>query len=79
MYVATPAKRSGESAAAARSWGQRRGVAALGWVRNTRLGAGTGLGAPKTTTGCQHGRPRHCLLEKKILACGMRRSSEQGT
>ena len=50
MYVATPAKNNGESAAAARSWGQRRGVAALGWVRNTQAGAATGPAAPKTTT-----------------------------
>ena len=51
MYVAKPAKKNGGSAAAARSWGQRRGVAALGWVRNTRVGERTARGAPKTTTG----------------------------
>ena len=50
MYVAKPAKKNGGSAAAARSWGQRRGVAALGWVRNTQAGAATGPAAPKTTT-----------------------------
>ena len=79
MYVAKPAKKNGGSAAAARSWGQRRGVAALEWVRNTQAGAATGPAAPKTTTGGECGRPRHCLLEKKILACGMRSSSQQGT
>ena len=46
MYVATPAKNNGESAAAARSWGQRRGVAAPGWERNTLVGAGTAPAAP---------------------------------
>ena len=51
MYVAKPATKNGGSAAAARSWGQRRGVAALGWVRNTQAGAATGPAAPKTTTG----------------------------
>ena len=50
MYVAKPAQKNGGSAAAARSWGQRRGVAALGWVRNTQAGAATGPAAPKTTT-----------------------------
>ena len=40
MYVAKPAKKNGGSAAAARSWGQRRGVAALGWVRMTNQNHG---------------------------------------
>ena len=46
MYVAQPAKKNGGSAAVARSWGQRRGVAAPGWVRNTLVGAGTAPAAP---------------------------------
>ena len=62
MYVATPAKNNGESAAAARSWGQRRGVAALGWVRNTQAGAATGPAAPKTTTAGECGRSGMFLL-----------------
>ena len=62
MYVAKPAQKNGGSAAAARSWGQRRGVAALGWVRNTQAGAATGPAAPKTTTGGECGRSGNVLV-----------------
>ena len=51
MYAVQPAKKNGESAAAARSWGQRRGVAALGWVRNTRVVERTAPGAPERMPG----------------------------
>ena len=62
MYVATPAKNNGESAAAARSWGQRRGVAALGWVRNTRVVERTAPGAPERMPGGECGRSGMFLL-----------------
>ena len=56
MYVAKPAKKNGGSAAAARSWGQRRGVAALGWVRNTRVRRRNGTRSSRTD-GEVHKRP----------------------
>ena len=62
MYAVQPAKKNGSSAAAARSWGQRRGVAALGWVRNTRVVERTAPGAPERMPGGECGRSGMFLL-----------------
>ena len=70
MYVAKPANKNGGSAAAARSWGQRRGVAALGWVRNTRVVERTAPGAPERMPGGECGRSGMFLLTTRIQRRG---------